>query len=147
MTPNNSNFGYEFMQMAEQFFGGYMLIPERFPIDYAKYFLFCHSLELALKSYLIHLGDDVDNVRKLFGHDIEKLLVDCKKRGLSISDARVKRLSNLSEVHLRYWARYPKQDWSKGGIPTVAPFEADALSVLDAVSTSVNGAPMFRSWT
>jgi hypothetical protein len=35
-----ANRTFEFLQMAEQFFGGYMLIPDRHPLDFAKYFLF-----------------------------------------------------------------------------------------------------------
>ncbi len=145
-SPGNPHADYEFLQMAEQFFGGYKLIPDRHPMDFARYFLFCHAVEVGLKAYLIKLGDSADDVKNKFGHDLARLLQACKKRGLAITDHDVDWLSGLSETHKKFWARYPKEDWSLGGIPTIPQFEAVGLKVLDAVAMAINGAPMIRSW-
>ncbi len=145
-SPANPHAAFEFLQMAEQFFGGYKLIPDRHPMDFAKYFLFCHAIEVALKAYLIKTGDSVDDVKSKYGHDLVRLLRSCRKRGLAITDRDVAWLSSLGEPHKRYWARYPKEDWSQGGIPTVPQFEAEGLKLLDAVATAVRGALMIRSW-
>jgi hypothetical protein len=145
-SPANPHAAFEFLQKAEQFFGGYKLIPERHPMDFAKYFLFCHAIEVALKAFLIKTGDSVDDVKSKYGHDLVRLLRSCRKRGLAITDRDVDWLSSLGEPHKRYWARSPKEDWSQGGIPTIPQFEAEGLKLLDAVATAVNGAPMIRSW-
>lgn len=145
-SPANPHADYEFLQMAEQFFGGYKLIPDRHPMDFARYFLFCHAIEVGLKAYLIKLGDSADDVKNKFGHDLARLLLACKKRGLAITDHDVDWLSGLSETHKKFWARYPKEDWSQSGIPTIPQFEAVGLKVLDAVAMTINGAPMIRSW-
>jgi hypothetical protein len=139
---------FEFLQMAEQFFGGYKLIPNRFPvIDYAKYFLFCHAIEVALKAFLIWIGDSEQQLRDEFGHDLARLLREAKGRGLGITEDEVRALSNLDKPHQSYWARYPRTDWSSGeGIPTVEQFEPQALRVLDTVSGVLSGADMIRSW-
>jgi hypothetical protein len=144
-TNTNPNISFEYIQMAEQFFRGYSLIPDAFPIDYAKYFLFCHAIEISLKAYLVHLGDDAELVKEKYGHNIKKLLQDCKKRGLAISADTVAGLSMLNQAHQKYWSRYPKQDWTTG-IPTIPQFEGDAFVLFNAVSEAVWGVPMTRSW-
>jgi hypothetical protein len=145
-SPANPHAAFEFLQMAEQFFGGYKLIPDRRPMDFAKYFLFCHAIEVALKAYLIKTGDSVDDVKSKYRHDLVQLLRSCRKRGLAITDRDVDWLSSLGPPHKRYDARYPKEDWSQGGMPTIQQFEAEGLKLLDAVATAVHGAPMIRSW-
>ncbi len=144
-APYNPNVAYEFLQMAAQFFRGYSLIPDVGPIDYARYFLFCHAIELTLKAYLVHLGDDPEDLARTYGHNIKKLMRDCKKRGLPASYDQIGALSILNEPHQKYWARYPKQEWSKG-IPLVPQFEDEARALLDAVSTTVYGVAIEGSW-
>jgi hypothetical protein len=141
-----SHRSFEFLKMAEQFFGGYMLIPDRHPIDFAKYFLFCHAIEVGLKAYLLHIGETEESLRSEFGHDIARLLRETRSRGLNITADHVRLLSNFDEPHQNYWARYPREDWSSGGITVVKQFEPQALEVLDAVSKAILGAPILRSW-
>jgi hypothetical protein len=145
MQSNAPNASDEFLRMAEQFFGGYKLIPDRFPIDFAKYFLFCHAIEVGLKAYLLKTGTTVHEVRDRYGHNLGRLLRDAKARGLA-TDARIDRaIGSLDEPHREFWARYPRQEWSSG-IPAINQFEQDALRLLDLVSHAINGAPMIRSW-
>jgi hypothetical protein len=136
----------EFLRMAEQFYRGYVLIPDAFPLDYAKYFLFCHSIEVALKAYLVHIGYGEEHLRIEFGHDLARLLREAQSRDLGIADDHVWRLSNLAEPHLNFWARYPRADWSSGGIAVVKQYEPQVLDLLDAVSQAIYGAPIIRSW-
>jgi hypothetical protein len=145
-APQVSRRSFEFLQMAEQFFGGYMLIPNRHPLDYARYFLFCHSIEVGLKAFVLCVGETEERLRIDFGHNIARLLREAKSRGLGITDDEVRLLSYFDEPHQNYWSRYPRDDWSAGGIVVVKPFESQALKVLDAISTAIYGAPMIRSW-
>jgi hypothetical protein len=136
---------FEFLDMAEQFWRSYReLSPHRYPIDWPRYFLFCHSLELALKAYLIRQGKSSTDARNEFGHRLADLLEACQEQGLSIDAADFRRLSNLAEPHSKFWARYPREDWHLGGIPTIHQFERPALNVFDQVSYAIRGAPSFR---
>jgi hypothetical protein len=135
-----------YLDMAEQFFSGYMLLKRRgLPIDWARYFLFCHSIELVLKAYLLSRGATTNSLRKP-GHDLTKLFLACERKGLTLDGDDVRRLNWLAEPHNEYWARYPREDWSKGGVPTVEQLEINALNVLDGVNRQITGAPMLRSW-
>ncbi|ODB94077.1 hypothetical protein A3194_05300 [Candidatus Thiodiazotropha endoloripes] len=44
------------------------------------YYLVGHSIELSLKSYLYAKNYNKNKLRKKFGHDLSKLLQECKKR-------------------------------------------------------------------
>jgi hypothetical protein len=132
--------------MAEQFFSGYILLkPRGLPLDWARYFLFCHSIELVLKAYLLSRGGTTKSLKKL-GHDLTKLFQTCGIKGLKLDPDDVRRLCWLAETHNEYWARYPREDWSKGGVPTVEQLQENALRVLDAVHIAINGAAMIRTW-
>jgi hypothetical protein len=95
---------------------------------------------------LIQIGESEDRLRVEFGHDLARLLREAKSRGLAISDDHVRHLSNFDEPHQNFWARYPRADWSSGGVTVVKQFEQEALDVLDAASKAFCGAPMLRSW-
>jgi hypothetical protein len=138
---------FSFLEMAEQFFSGYKLLLHRgLPIDWARYFLFCHSIEVVLKAYLISRGVTTESLKRKYGHDLVKLFQACKDEGLAFRDDDVRRLSWLNEPHTEYWARYPREDWSSGGVTVVEQLESNALNVLDLVHREIRGAPMIRSW-
>ncbi|SDJ67493.1 hypothetical protein SAMN05444171_1037 [Bradyrhizobium lablabi] len=63
-----------------------------------------------------------------------------------VGSDNVRRLLWINEAHTEYWARYPRRDWSKGGVPVVRHLEGDALRIIDAVFNQVRGAPMMRMW-
>lgn len=44
------------------------------------YYLVGHSIELSLKSYLYAKNYNKNKLRNKFGHDLSKLLIECKKR-------------------------------------------------------------------
>lgn len=50
------------------------------------FILLCHALELALKSYLSSKGVESEELRKNYGHDIEKLLKCSIEHGLLLKD-------------------------------------------------------------
>jgi hypothetical protein len=53
-------------------------------------------------------------------------------------------LDALGKVHSQYWSRYPKEDWSDGGVPTVDQFEDEAIEIINCVSMAIRGTP-FKS--
>jgi hypothetical protein len=42
---------YEFLERAEEFYQAYRDLPARSPPSWPRYFMLCHSIELALKAY------------------------------------------------------------------------------------------------
>src|SRR6516164_7640637 len=75
---------YDFSDLAEEYRQAYYALPERTPISWPRYFLFCHSIELLLKAYLARIGL-TENQLQAFGHNIKNLLEEAIKCGLSLS--------------------------------------------------------------
>lgn len=50
-----------------------------------QYFLVCHSIELALKSFLVKLGKTKDDLKRMFGHDLLGLYEEAKSSGLELN--------------------------------------------------------------
>lgn len=53
-----------------------------------RYFLLSHSIELALKAYILSSGGRGTEPKKL-GHDLERALTRAKELGLSLTDRRI----------------------------------------------------------
>ncbi|WP_414474311.1 hypothetical protein [Microvirga sp. M2] len=73
-----------------------------------RYFLLCHALELALKSFLAAHGADNKALRQI-SHDLSAAYDQAKvKPGFPISDKLLQTLVELmSPEHEGYWFRYP----------------------------------------
>ena len=73
----------EFFDRAEQFRRAYARLPNSGqPPEWAKYLLFYHAMELALKAYLIQQGVSEKDLK--FGHDIKKLVDKAVNLGLRL---------------------------------------------------------------
>jgi hypothetical protein len=73
-----------------------------------RYFLLCHALELALKSFLAAHGVDNKALKKI-SHNLNAAYNQAKvKSGFPASDKLLQRLVDLmSPEHEGYWFRYP----------------------------------------
>jgi hypothetical protein len=70
-------------QRAMEFEQAYHAVPETPPFSWPRYFLLCHSMELALKAYLTLHGktkSDLNPIR----HHLDKLLEDAERYGLKV---------------------------------------------------------------
>jgi len=54
------------------------------PLEWPKYLLFYHAMELALKAYLIRQGVSEQDLTKKFSHDMKKLVNAAVSRGLTL---------------------------------------------------------------
>ena len=100
---------HEFLRLAHSFYEAYLNCIELMPPNPPKYFLGCHAVELALKSYLLSVGVPIEaivNTRE-YGHDIGKLLDDALNKKLILSQADIDHIRRLNEVHSQFWNRYP----------------------------------------
>lgn len=79
-----------------------------------RYYLLCHGLELALKSFLAAHGDGKDILFGI-GHDLEKARKRAQKEyGFSASDELINILIRLmSPLHKQHLFRYPKTVWAE----------------------------------
>jgi len=85
---------------------GYKQPPKRFsPVPY---FLYCLSIELALKAFLIKKGTQVSNLRECYGHNLKRTLKRTNDLGLSdivaISAEQEKEISKANK-HYAYKER------------------------------------------
>jgi hypothetical protein len=70
-----------------------------------RYILLRHTIELILKAYIAsHRRRTADELKKLFGHDLTKLLDEAIRLGLSISPSAENGIESLTEGHKEYLA-------------------------------------------
>jgi hypothetical protein len=72
-----------------------------------QFILFMHAIELALKSFLHRSGQSLKYLRLNFGHDLDALLAESRRRGLAVAetdaDEVVARLNKYTErAAIRY---------------------------------------------
>jgi hypothetical protein len=87
----------EFFDRARQFRRAYETLPNSGqPPEWAKYLLFYHAMELALKAYLIRQGDSEKDLKDKFGHDIKKLVHEAVNCGLTLPHGSQEMIAGLS---------------------------------------------------
>jgi HEPN domain-containing protein len=94
---------------------------------------------LALKAFLALHGKTAKELRKKFGHDLNKLLKEATKRGLVLRQSARRNIELLEEAHNNHWARYPKEDDENDG-PVVLideEFEKTATELLKQVRKAI----------
>jgi hypothetical protein len=99
------------------------------------YYLYAHSIELALKAALRAKGVTVEDLSsKRLGHDLMKLLAECRKlrlqRRLRLGKRREAILSLLTELNREHELRYIKTGATSR--PTLGILREIAARVLDA---------------
>ena len=75
-----------------------------FSLILPAYYLVGHSIELSLKSYLAAKGYKTSHLRsKKYGHDLEALLIECRKRKLGrevkLSKHQVNAIKSFSDTY------------------------------------------------
>jgi len=100
---------HEFLRLAHNFYEAYLTCVELIPPNAPKYFLGCHAIELALKSYLLSVGVPIEAITNTqeYGHDIDKLLDDALRKKLILVSDDIDHIRMLNDVHSQFWNRYP----------------------------------------
>ena len=73
---------YGFIHYAKEFFSAAQSIPRQDRFSPVAYYLYCHSLELGLKAFILAQGGKVDDVKNDLKHDLIKALEKAKNVGL-----------------------------------------------------------------
>ena len=101
-----------------------------------RYFLLCHSIELALKAFLLSRGMTEESLRrKPYGHSLVDLREEADSRGLAVNRYVWDDIVCLSEAHFGHWARYVKK--SSRPVFVIDQFEQAASELLDRVRAAV----------
>jgi hypothetical protein len=131
----------DFLERAQEFFQAYRDLPDRRPPSWPRYFMLCHSIELALKAYLLARGDTTAQLTKEFRHDLPKLLARAVEAGLPLGVLAYSEIEHLGEAHGRLWARYPKPTprQTRGG-STASGWGRSAMLIGQKLGTKGSGA-------
>src|SRR5262249_25989136 len=131
---------YDFSDLAEEYRQAYYALPERTPISWPRYFLFCHSIELLLKAYLARIGL-TENQLQAFGHNIKNLLDEANKLGLPLRPKAQAKIEQPPDPPTNPWPRYPMT--TPAPIALIYQFEPDATELFEAVNAALRGGQPF----
>ena len=91
------------LSAAQQFKTAYEAVKKEYPeivlpkLWKPKFYLVCHGLELALKSFIVNqlpINVNIETYIKKIGHNLTTCLNDAKRHGLNILDPKEERLIN-----------------------------------------------------
>jgi hypothetical protein len=127
---------FDYLDFAEQFHAAFHELPERpAPLSWPRYFLLCHSIELALKAYLALVGTTPEQLKKDFGHKLNQLVDEAVEKGLPLTTTTQEEIKHLNVAHTEFRHRYP----GVGPVYIIEQFIPAAKELLDAVSTAIRG--------
>lgn len=102
---------------------------------YAIGILASHCLELALKAYLLHIGQKEKELKKI-GHDINHAWNECVKSGLPLEELPYW-VQVLSYSYANpYFFRYPRGDHNVA-VPNTDELPNDIEAVLHSIKTAM----------
>lgn len=141
-TTHPVRYPFDALDRAEEFFTAFRQLPQ-LPrgrwISWPRYFLLCHAVEMALKSFLASRGVPVERLeQKNYGHKIDRLVKRAIRKGLDIGNASTE-LKKLGEAHSNHWARYPHD--SGKPVFAVENFEPYVEELIEAVSQAIGRRP------
>jgi hypothetical protein len=100
----------QYLDFADQFYIAFHQLPQRPPpFSWPRYFLLCHSIELALKAYLAQVGAALEQLKRDFGHKLDRLVDEAVKKGLPLPTATQETIKLLNKAHTEYRHRYPDE--------------------------------------
>jgi hypothetical protein len=99
-------------------------------------FLIGHSIELSLKSYLLHRGDSVDDVKFNYGHNLMHALDAAVDKELNdhvmFDDIEIDALEILNDLYATKQLNYIQAGYKN--FPCFGPLESLAKKLLETVS-------------
>ena len=110
-------------------------------ISWPRYFLLCHSIELALKAYLAKLGATPKHLKFEFGHKLDELVTEAVEKGLLLTLKTQEEIGLLNQAHREFWHRYPidARKFEEEGVYIIEQFIRAADELMNAVCKEVHG--------
>jgi len=133
----------DFLNLAREYRQAYYDLRQVAPISWPRYFLFCHSIELVLKAYLVRAAGLTEKQLQdqPYRHNIKNLLNRAIKCGLSLSGNTRASIGLLTEAHTKHWPRYPMTKTNT--VVLIYQCEADADKLFKAVFAALGRPPPF----
>jgi hypothetical protein len=133
--------GLQYLEKAEEFYQAFRDLPADGPsgisVSWPRYFALCHATELALNAFLqVHGMTEQQLKSTACGHNISTLLAEAIARGLNINAKVRSDIELLTELHQKYWPRYPRQS---GPVVIIDQLEEPSVEVLKAVRLAIRG--------
>jgi hypothetical protein len=143
MTEPNPFTSFEYYAFADQFYhafnklGPHHLHPS---ISWPRYFLLCHTIELALKAYLAKVGMTPAQLRSFERrHNLSQLVTDAITKDLQLTSKTQDELKLLAEAHAKFWHRYPRDDGKLENVYVIEQFIGAAHELIDTVCKEIHG--------
>lgn len=112
MPRSNEHMAVRFAHDAETFTNAAKSLSD-FRTFGPRYYLFCHAIELILKSYILASGGDQSELRDL-GHNLVKAFKRAKELGFMPAEKDLKLFVDwLNPYHRDHEFRYPKQGFKQ----------------------------------
>jgi hypothetical protein len=129
--PTNEELGLRFAHDASIFANAAKSLSD-FRTFGPRYYLFCHAIELILKSYILSSGGDESELRKKIGHSLIKAFARAKKLGFVPAEKDLELFVKwLDRYHRYHEFRYPKR-----GVKRV-PTAEDLIPVIEGTYKQV----------
>lgn len=112
---------------------------------FPQYLLLGQSIEVALKSYLIFKGTKKKELKdpKKFGHDLQKLIIECKGHGLNIENDTSEIIETLRDAYYSHFFRYGFEGKNSG--PSMPVMDDLLITTDDLIRTITNSIPSSNS--
>ena len=95
------------LELAYQFLEAYKHGQNTPPLNWPRYFLACHAVELVMKAFLLKMGVSEDETQSL-KHDLIAILERSIAVGLKVDNQIKSDIAELNIVHNGFWHRYPR---------------------------------------
>jgi hypothetical protein len=142
MTEPDPFTAFDYLDFADQFYNAFREPRERPPpLSWPRYFLLCHSIELALKAYLAMYGATPEQLKYDFGHKLDELVDETVKKGLLLTTTTQETIKLLNKAHTEFRHRYP----GVGHVYIIEQFIPAARVLGHSPSASLSSSPWFGS--
>ena len=142
MVTDNPYSPFEYLDFSQQFFTAFKQLPEERPDrtpSWPRYFLLCHSIELALKAYL-SLRTTLAELRKIERrHNLTQLVNEAVEKELALSTQTQDTIKLLTKAHSNLLHRYPPDDGLIKDVYLIHQFVSAARELLNAASDEIRG--------
>jgi len=112
----------------------YLKYPEVIKMYEVKYYLLCHSIELAMKAFLREKGFTRKQLMEI-GHDLEKLIRLLHDNGVLIDVESMERTFSLSDYYKSKQFEYPQIGYK--ALPSLENMESSTHLLLSMVRNSI----------
>jgi hypothetical protein len=133
---------FGFYAYADQFYDAFNKLEGHLhpSVSWPRYFLLCHSIELALKAYLAKIGmTEKQLTHAKRRHNLRRLMNEAVEKGLRLTPTTQHRIKLLAKAHSKFWHRYPWKWEISEEVYVIEQFIPYAHELINEVCKEVHG--------